>query len=43
MNDLETDEQAPDHEVVIVGGGPARCSAGVFTPATGWTRSSSIR
>ncbi|MFC6837982.1 NAD(P)/FAD-dependent oxidoreductase [Halomarina ordinaria] len=37
MSDLETDEQASeyDHEVVIVGGGPAGCSAGVFTGREG--------
>jgi len=31
----ESEESAFDHEVVIVGGGPAGCSAGVFTARAG--------
>jgi len=38
MSDIKTDEQASaeyDHDIVIVGGGPAGCSAGVFCAREG--------
>jgi hypothetical protein len=32
---MERDKPTPDHDVVIVGGGPAGCSAGIFTARAG--------